>query len=638
MRERSALAGQRAGEAAAAHRHSDRLLALLARHVPGVIWTADRELRFTASLGRALTELGLGAGEVVGRSLYDYFGTTDPDFPPIAAHRRALAGDSQTFEWIWKERQFEVYLEPLRETSGEVSGVLGLAVDVTERVRAESERLASEQRYRSLFENAHDVVFMLDLAGNFLAVNRAAERVSGYRRQELLGMNITQLLDSGAARYVSERIQRALGGETHAEFELPIRARDGRQVYLEVSARLEFTEGLPSAIQGIARDVTERKRLEEQLREAQKTEAIGALAAGVAHELNNVLTAILGYTDLLRKGAGKGDLVGEAAEVIHKAAERARQIALGLLGLARRGKARDTAVDLHALLREITALLGPSLSRNITLLEHYDAPAAVTRGDCTQLHQALLNLALNALEAMPQGGTLMLRTELVTVTAETYRDLGVAAPGPYVKVSITDTGRGIAPEHLPHLFEPFFTTKAQSSGLGLAVVHGVVKNHGGAVRVLSRPGQGSTFEVYLPLVENAAPSRSRLAEPGPAGAGAVLVVDDDAAVALAAVRLLERLGYEAVFLTDGAQALEVLRQEPEAFRLVVADMVMPGMSGEEFLRGLKAFAPDLPVIMATGYAGEGAGERVREAGAAGYLAKPYTLDQLREAVRQALGE
>lgn len=615
-----------------------QMLALLERHLPAVVWMTDANLRLSFSLGRGMAELGMHPPEVAGRTLYECFGVTDPEFPPIAAHRRALAGESQAFEWPWGERIFQVYLEPLREDSGSICGVLGVAVDMTEHDRAERARLASEQRYRSLFENAHDVVFVLDLAGNFLSVNRAAQRISGYRRHELLGMNISQLLDKAASRYVSELIHRALGGETSAQFELPLRARDGRLVYLDVSARLEFANGAPAAICGIARDVTERKRLEAQLWEAQKMELIGALAGSVAHDFNNLLTAILGYADLLRSQKQDEAQVLEAADVIQNAAERGRQLAARLLGLSRRGKAQDTAVDLHALLREISASLSRTLPPDITLLECFEAPRAVTRGDPGQLHQALLTLALNARDALAGSGTLMLRTELVSLKPETYRDLGVAGPGPHVKVSVTDTGAGIAPEHLPRLFEPYFTTKPETvgAGTGLAMVHGIVRNHGGTVRVASRPGQGSTFEVYLPLFETESHPEVSPPEGSGEASGAILVIDDDPMVARTAVRLLERLGYQAVYLTDARQALEVLRQDPGAFDLVLLDMVMPGMGGAQCLRELRSLCPRLPVLVTTGYAGEGAIGRMRAEGAAGFLAKPFTLDQLGSAVRSAL--
>jgi len=616
-----------------------QLLALIAQSLPAVIWTTDTELRFTASLGRGLAEIGLKPGQVCGQSLFDYFQTTDPAFPPIAAHRAALRGQSQQYEFAWRERVFQVYVEPLRAADGAICGVLGLAVDITERYQAEQARLASEQQYRQLFENAHDVIFVLDLAGTFLSVNKAAERLTGYKRHELLGMNIAQLLDPAQASYVFERIQRALGGETRAEFELPVRTKDGRQVYVDVSAHLEFSEGRPAAIQGIARDITERKQFEERLRQAQKLEAIGELASGVAHDFNNLLTAILGYTDLLRSAARPGDLAYEAAEVIQKAGERAQQLAARLLGFARRGKAQDAAVDLHALLREVCELLQRTLPKNISLLERYDAERAVTRGDPGQLHQVFLNLALNARDAMPEGGVLMVRTEVVSVETDSFRELGTARPGPHVKISVADTGIGIPPEHLPHLFKPFFTTKQSlgGTGMGLAMVYGIVKNHGGAVRVNSRPGQGSVFEVYLPVVDEepavTPPARERAGR----GEGTILVVDDEPMVARATVRLLESLGYRAAYVDDPRQVVPMLQQDPELFDLIILDMQMPGMSGPECLAAIRQVRPDLPVLVTSGYAGEGAIARVQEAGAAGFVPKPYSLPQLAEAVRRALG-
>lgn len=613
------------------------LLATLAQQLPAAVWLVDSNLRFTVSLGQALAELGLQTAEVVGRSLYEFFSTSDPAFPPVAAHRRALGGESQAYEWSWGDRVFDVILEPWLDASGAVRGVVGLAVERTEREPSECVPLAADLRYRSLFENAHDAVFILDLAGNFLDVNRAAERISGYKRCELIGMNISALLDPPAASYVNELIQRALGGETRAEFELAIRRRDGGLAYLDVSARLEFAGGKPAAIQGIARDITERKRLEEQLQEAQKMEAVGALASGVVHEFNNLLTAILGYADLLGSQTPGEDLVREAAEVIRHAADRGRQLASRLLRLARRGKALDVAVDLHALLEEISSLLRGVLRQNITLVERYDAPVAITRGDPGQLHQAVLNLALNARDAMPGTGVLTLETELVTLEPENFRDFGVPAPGRFIKLSVRYAGSSESPGRPLEFLDPVSGRSAEESdSTRLVTVEGIVRNQGGAVRVLSDRGLGCAFELYLPLLEAGAAAETgnpAQAVPG----GAVLVIDDEILVGRTAVRLLQKLGYDAICLTDARQALEVLRQDPAAFGLVLLDLVMPGMNGPECLRELKSLRPGLPVLVTTGYAAEEALEKIQAEGATGFLAKPYTLEQLSEAVRRALG-
>jgi two-component system cell cycle sensor histidine kinase/response regulator CckA len=636
MAKSSASARARPGSDFPAPLAAGPLLRLLAYQLPAVIWTTDRQLRFTSSFGRGLADLGLRPGQLVGWSLFDYFQTDDPDFPPIAAHRRALRGEALTEEFRWSNRLYQAHLEPLPERQG----VLGLAVDVTERDRAERARLAGEQRYRQLFEDAPDVIFTLDLEGNFTSLNKAAQRISGYQRSELLGANIARLLEPEPTRFVFECIRRALGGETSAEFELPILTKDGRRIYLEVSARLQFVNGRPTGIQGIARDVTERKRLEEQLRQSQKLEAIGELAGGVAHDFNNLLSAILGYADLLLGRPEPDGLVREAAQVIQKAAERAQQLAARLLGFARRGKLQDIPVDLHALLDELLGLLERTLPRSITIVKRFQAEPAFSRGDPGQLYQVFLNLALNARDAMPEGGVLTFQTELAELGAESLRAIGAPAPGAYVKVSVADTGAGIAEEHLPRLFEPFFTTKQAGggSGMGLAMVYGIVKNHAGAIQVSSRPGCGSTFTVYLPLERSAEVREAAAPAQAPARAqAAILVIDDEPMVGQTAVRLLESLGYRATSISDPSEALEAFRTADPGFDLVLLDMLMPGFSGEQCLRALKAARPEIPVIVTSGYCPEEVARGLREAGAACFLPKPYQMSQLAEAVRGLLG-
>jgi len=628
-----ALDSRRSGVAAG------ELLKLLVEHLPAVIWTTDRGLRFTSSFGRALEDLGLRPGELVGLSLSDYFQTTDPDYPLIAAHRRALEGERAALWFPWNERIFQAHLEPLPGGGRQIRGVLGLAVDVTEQECAERERLASEQRYRRLFEDALDVIFTLDLRGNFTSLNRAAERVSGYKRSELLGASVNRLLEPEAARYVAERIQRALGGETTAEFELPILTKDGRRVFLDVSARLQFVNGRPAGVQGIARDITERKRLEEQVRQTQRLEAIGELAGGVAHDFNNLLSAILGYADLLKANSKSGELVYEAAGVIQNAGERAQQLSARLLGYARRGKSQHTAVDVHALLDELLALLERTLPKDITLVKSFGCPQATVMGDPGQLQQVFMNLALNARDAMPQGGTLSLLTELVELDTETFRLLGAAGPGPHVKISVSDTGVGIAPEILPRLFEPFFTTKGRSggTGMGLAMVYGIVKNHGGAVEVHSQPSRGATFAVYLPSAP-VLPLPARQATQAPArGTGCVLVVDDEETVGRATTRMLEFMGYQAVWAGDSQEAVEILRSAPDGFDIVLLDLLMPGLTGQDCYEAMKAVRPDLRVIVTSGYVEDGAAQRLLDMGAAAFLPKPFHLTQLSAVLQQVLG-
>ncbi len=514
-----------------------------------------------------------------------------------------------------------------------------LARAQAQRTEAERARLDCEQKYRQLFEEALDIVFTLDLEGNFTSVNKAGQRISGYTRNEILAMNLAGLVEPECLPSIKEKIQRALGGETIPPFELAVLTRDGRHALVEVSARLQFENGRPALIQGIARDITERKRLEEQLRHRQKMEAIGELASGVAHDFNNLLSAILGYADLLKAQSKPGDTTREAAEVIVKAGERAQQLTRRLLGFTPRGDGQNVAVDLHAVLREVAALLKPTFPKHIEIATRLEAESPVVLGDPDQMHQVFLNLALNARDAMPQGGMLTFQTEASELNEQSAARLGATSPGSYLRVSVTDTGVGIPSEHQPRIFEPFFTTKerGKGAGIGLSVVYGIVKNHGGAIEVLSQPGQGTAFRIYLPFHADtpiaAAPARAanRLR-----GAGRVLVIDDEEIVCRVTTSMLESLGYQVVWIPDPRQAVEVYRKASAAFDLVIVDMIMPGLGGIACFRALREINPTVKAILSSGFAQDAAVEQALQAGMLAVLPKPYQCEQLAEVVSAAL--
>ncbi len=629
---------------------SEDLLRLLSEQVPAIVWTTDRRLRICSAWGRALAEPGLEPWPLVGLHVGECFAAESPEASPLQAHREALNGLFTSFPFRWAHHPYQAYVGPRSDGQDRISGVLGMALDTTEQQQAEQAQLESEQRYRQLFEEALDVIFALDLDGHITSLNKAARRVSGYRRDELIGSNVSRLLEPAAYQYVNQLIQRALGGETTAQLELPIVARDGRRVVLDVNARLQFENGRPVGIQGIARDITERRRMEERLLEAQKLEALEELAGGVAHDLNNSLAIILGHAGLLKLNREAGDAVREAAEVIERAAERARQLTAPLLGFAGRENKRTVAVDLHALLEEVLGLLKPTLPKNIALIARYDADHAVIIGNPAQMCQLFLNLARNLRDAMPEGGTMVFRTERVEVSAEATREFGVRSPGWYVKISVNGTGVPIPAADLPPLFETSAASKSTQAGrdMGLTMAYLMAKNYGGTIETASQPGCGTTFSVYFPAppVEAELPScpaPGQAESPSPPAAGgpashspSILVIDDEETVGRAAACMLERLGYRAT-VADPQRALEMFGAAPRTFDLVLLDALMPGMTGEACFQVLKAIRPDVRVMITSGKARERAVQEMLDSGALGFLPKPYSFGQLAEAVGKALG-
>jgi signal transduction histidine kinase/CheY-like chemotaxis protein len=398
------------------------------------------------------------------------------------------------------------------------------------------------------------------------------------------------------------------------------------------------TAELGRAYEQLARDSDEHRRTEERLRHAQKMEALGQLAGGVAHDFNNVLTGILACATAIAEEAPRGSPAEEAARVIEQAGRRAAELTRQLLGFARRGKLRAAPVDVHAAVAEAARLLARTLDPRIVLVQRLEAAHATVFGDAGQLQQAILNLAVNARDALPRGGTVTFATSNVERTAADLAAHPAACPGRYVALSVADTGAGIPPELRERIFEPFFTTKepGRGTGMGLATVYGIATNHGGLVELESEPDRGARFTLLLPVHDGAAPP-ARQAAPVHLGRPArVLVVDDDPAVRAGAARALAVLRCAAEVCETGAGALAALRADPSGVDLAIVDLGMPGMDGLATFRALRAVAPALPVVVSSGYGADGRAQEVLDAGACGFLPKPWALDQLAAAISGAL--
>ncbi|MCU0227542.1 MAG: PAS domain S-box protein, partial [Bryobacterales bacterium] len=346
-----------------------------------------------------------------------------------------------------------------RAASLETENIVGVALDITALREAEYRSRQNEARLRELFENATDMMYSTDIEGNLRTANKAFQAVTGYSREELQHMNLRDLVFPEDREAIERILLSRLGGDNRLIDEITIRHRDGRRIYLETSNRLVFEDGKPTAIQGIGRNVTERKLLEAQLRQAQKMEAVGTLAGGIAHDFNNLLTGILGFADLLKSRPQDAEKTVEAAEIIQKAAERATRLTSQLIGFARQGKTQNARVSIHGLVEELVDFLSHALPRGIQIDFDPGEEGLCVLGDQNQLHQALLNLALNARDAMAGSGQLVFRTERVGRELVQGADPLLSAGNDWVCISVTDTGEGIPAENLPRIYEPFFTTK-----------------------------------------------------------------------------------------------------------------------------------------------------------------------------------
>jgi two-component system, cell cycle sensor histidine kinase and response regulator CckA len=541
---------------------------------------------------------------------------------------------------------------PVLSPTGDVDQVMVMVQDISDLTvlrRSEGMLKESEARKDAVVRTALDAVVGMSHDGLVTEFNPAAEAMFGYRRDEVMGKPLTDIIIPERLRDAHAQGLKRAGGHGDSQVigkrvEMPALRRDGTEFPAELAITRVAVEGAP-AYTGYIRDLTERKNAEERLRQseehlrqAHKMEAIGTLAGGVAHDFNNILTAILGYTALLKRGVGGDPDLTHAVDVIEKASQRGAGLTRQLLGFARKGKNQTIAVDLEATIGEVLELLNRTIDKSIRIV-HIPSPVrSFVTGDPGQLEQVILNLAVNARDAMPGGGELTFAVEPKTLDADASRRYPGTSPGPHVRLSIADTGCGIPEEAMSRIFEPFFTTKEQGkgTGMGLAMVYGIVQNHGGGVHVESMVGQGTRVEIVLPRGEETPAAAHTLADSGVRGSGRILVVDDEEAVRDVTADLLRELGYHVSTAFDGLDAVEFYARHAEEIDLIIVDLVMPRMGGRECYRALKELNPDVRAVLCTGYGFNIAAQELLDEGMLDFISKPFEAGRLSSVVSRTL--
>ncbi|OIP32841.1 MAG: hypothetical protein AUK27_12260 [Deltaproteobacteria bacterium CG2_30_66_27] len=547
---------------------------------------------------------------------------------------RLLHRDGST-RWVADRRQM-IYGE-----DGRLRWVDGLILDITDRKRSD----VALRLTQFTVDRGSEATYWMGPDGRLFYVNERACEMLGYSREKLLSMKIQEINPDFPPEQWQDHWDELRKRRTFST-ESTHRAKDGHLIPVEITANfIEFDGKEYNCV--YARDITKRKRAEEesrrlqaQLIQSQKMEAIGHLAAGIAHDFNNLLTGILGYANLLSVKQGIDPEVAKAAGIILRSAERASQLTAQLLGFAEQGKNLNVPVELGRVITSVTGVLERTQDPRIRIVIALRPGGGCVPGDPSQLDQVVMNLAINACDAMREGGQLKITTEPVTLDEAFCREREGMSPGKYLLLSVADTGVGISPENLKRIFDPFFTTKAQGkgTGLGLSMVFGIVKNHGGCVDVRSEAGVGSVFRVFLPeSSEGASKEKAAMDSALPHGCGRILLVDDQEPVREVAKDMLEALGYEVITAADGLEGVSRYRDLWREIDLVILDMIMPNLSGGDSFRRMKEINPEARVVLSSGYSMDGAIQDVMNEGILAFIQKPYRLEELSRVVGTAVG-
>jgi len=587
------------------------------------------------------------SARLLGRALHE--GARVADFVPEAAEafRAALAGETGNVERCLQDADgtafwFETTHAPVVDEEGTVIGVCLNAREISTRKQAEQALRESEARYRDLFDNASDLVCATDPDGTFLYVNRAWHEMIGTSPAGRGGRGFLDLVHPEHRDRYREIVERALTGETLTHVELVLVTASGTQITVEGNLSCTPQAGRPPVLRGIYRDVTERRRVEDQLRRAERMQAAGRLAGGMAHEVNNMMTGVIGFSEFLLRSFPEDDVRrGDVQEII-RAGTRASDVTRQLLAFTRQQLLHPEVLDVNGVVRGLEKMLRRSLGEDHVLELGLSEDVGEIRADRGQLEQVLINLTLNARDAMVGRGRVTVatgRAALDEVYAQTHG--GIEMPyGDYVYLSVTDTGTGMEPAVQARIFEPFFTTKpvGQGTGLGLSTVYGIVKQSDGFVWCYSEPGYGTTFKIYLPRASAPVESPGTPASAaGPLGGSeTILVVEDEDVVRALACRGLREQGYTVLEARHGQEALDRVADAREPIDLVISDVVMPQLSGRELGARLAVLQPDLPILYMSGYTGDDVIQRGLLEPGVPFQQKPFTPEGLARKVREML--
>jgi two-component system, cell cycle sensor histidine kinase and response regulator CckA len=634
------------GEAEKHLRESERRYRLLADHATDMISRHTPAGLFLDVSPASSRLLGNTPHELIGRSMYEIVHPADRD-EVFRYHVELMSSKTartalcrvrrKDGTYVWVETHAQPILGP---QTGEVAEILAVSRDVTDRRQAQDALRQSEELFRVLVEKSSDGIAMVDADGRIRYLSPAAARILGLEPGELAGIKTDQLVDQDDLKEFREKGAAALaqpGGSYSSQLRVP--TRDGAVRHLEVVVTNHVADPAVAGFIVNFRDISDRIALEEQLRQAQKMEAVGQLAGGIAHDFNNILTAVIGNVALMLDATAEAGPQRQTLTAIDKAARRAAELTNRLLGYSRRTTLHLRPSNVNRIVQDTLSLLRPTFDPRIVFDLRFGADAWPVLADADQISQVVTNLCLNSRDAMPRGGKLTVVTSNCGIDEGYVKGQVIAQPGEYVRVTVEDNGAGMSPEVRAHVFEPFFTTKplGVGTGLGLAMVYGIMKSHGGWVTCQSEPGAGTRMEMYLPRspqpVEETAQAAGEPPPLRPARGETILLVDDEPAIRTLGRMVLERNGYRVLLAEDGIDAVETFREVADQVALVILDLTMPRLSGQDTYLRLREINPNVRVLFSSGYSADYLGHID---GATGFINKPYRPAELLEAIRAHL--
>jgi len=632
-------------------RKSEEKYRLLANNVSDVIWVRDMNLNLTYISPSVTDQQGYTVEEAMNRTPEEIWSPDSLKFigevlteeleiekqeEKDLARSRTLQVEAKCKDGstIWTEAKMSF----LHDQESHPTGIIGVTRDISERKRAEEALRESESKFRNLFDSSPQAIALTEIkSGRLVDINNKFCELTKYPKEEIIGLNTTEVgfyLEADRSKFLKEL---QASGEVNG-LEMKFKAKDHSILHTIMFARIIQIEG-KSFVLTIFHDITEQKRLEAQLQQALKMEAIGTLAGGIAHDFNNILGGIIGYTELAQAQISKDQpAIALDLEKVLEASDRAKELVQQILAFSRQTDQEFKPVKISLIIKEALKLLRASLPTTIEITLNIKNDATIW-GEPTQLHQTIMNLCVNAGHAMQATGGLLevnlAKIELDLDYAEIPPDL---KPGQYLKLTVSDTGHGMHPEVLERIFDPFFTTKEkeEGSGMGLAVVHGIVKSHGGTITVDSEPQKGSVFNVFLPVIEERFELEKRLDEPIPRGTECILFIDDEKILVDVGKRMLESIGYDVVTRTSGIEALELFKVQSDKFDLVITDLTMPKMTGDELAVELLRIKADIPIVLCTGFSAMIDEDKAKAMGARAFVLKPILKRDIAETIRKVL--